>query len=110
MPSGFGSGFGRDFGDLAGGHLGKAGEHVAQVGQRIEVTAAAALDDGLEDGSALAGGGSSDEQPVLLADGGVADGVLDPAVVDLDAAQHHIASPVRGQWTQGVLYVGSRRD
>jgi len=62
----FRPGFGGDFGDLAGGHLGKAGEHVAEVGQRIEAPATAAFNDGVEDGSSLAGVGSSDEEPVLF--------------------------------------------
>ena len=67
MPVRFGPGFGADFGDLAGGHLGKAGEHVAQVGQRIDAASAAALEDGVEDGSALAGVGGSDRRIFELA-------------------------------------------
>jgi hypothetical protein len=51
---------------LAGVHGGQAREHVAQVGQRVEAAAAAALHDGVEDGGALAGLRRSDEEPVLL--------------------------------------------
>jgi hypothetical protein len=46
----------------------------------------AALDDGVEDGSALAGVGGSNEQPVLFAKGCGADGVFHQVVVDLDAS------------------------
>jgi len=55
----------RDFGDA---YLGQAGEHVAQVVQWIDFAAAAALDDGVEDGSALTGIGGTDEQPVLFSE------------------------------------------
>ena len=41
--------------DLPVGHRGKPGEHVAQVGVRIDAAAAATLDNGVEDGAALAG-------------------------------------------------------
>ena len=37
----------------------------------------------------MAGFGFADEQPILFADGGGPDGVLDPVVVDLDAAVAH---------------------
>ena len=59
----FSPSFGGDFGDLAGLHHGEAGEHVAQVGVGIDATAAAVLDDGVEDGCPLAGVRCSDEQP-----------------------------------------------
>ena len=81
-----GPGFGGDFGDLAGGHAGKACEHIAQVAERVQAAAAAAFDDGVEDVPALAGIGSSDEQPVLFAKGGGADGVFHQVVVDLYAS------------------------
>ena len=81
----FGPGLRGGFGDLGGGHLGQAGEDVAQVGQRVEAPAAAAFDDGVEDGGSLACVGGSDEEPVFLAYRGGADGVFDSVVVDLDA-------------------------
>lgn len=80
---GFGPGGGGDVFNLTGSHAGEAGEHVAQVGERVYASAAAAFDDGVEDGSALPGVGGSDEHPVFLADGGGADGVFDEVVVDL---------------------------
>lgn len=41
-----------DFGDLAVGHRGEAGEDVSEVGEGIKPAAATALDDGVEDGAA----------------------------------------------------------
>ena len=86
LPPGFAPRFRGDLGDLAGGHLRQAREHVAQVGLWVDAAAAAALDEGVEDGSAMAGLGLADEQPVLLPHGRGTDGVLDPVVVDGDAA------------------------
>src|SRR4051794_27997659 len=63
--------------DLVVGGLGQAGEHVTQVGEGVEAAPAAAFDDGVEDGPALAGLFGADEEPVLLAEGGGADGVFD---------------------------------
>ena len=63
-------GFGREVLDLPVGRRGQPGEHVAQVGERVEAAAAAAFDDGVEDGAAFAGLGFADEEPVFLADGG----------------------------------------
>ena len=61
----------------------EAGEHVTQVGVGIKAAAAAAFDDRVEDGSALAGSGFADEEPVLFPDGGGTDGVFDQVVVGL---------------------------
>ncbi len=63
-----------------------ADEDVAEVGVGIDPAAAAAFDEGVEDGAARAGFGGANEEPVLFADGGGADGVFDEVVVDLDAA------------------------
>lgn len=68
------------------GHRGEAGEDVPEVGVGIKAAAAAALDDGVEDGAAVAGGVGTDEEPVFLAQGGGPDGVLDEVVVDFDPA------------------------
>ena len=65
------------------GGLGQTSEHVTQVGEGVEATAAATLDDGVEDGAALAGVVGPEEEPVLFAEGGGADGVFDQIVVDL---------------------------
>ena len=86
LRAGFGPSFRGDLGDLAGGHLRQTGEHFTQVGQRIEAAPPAALDDGVEDGSAFSGLSFANEEPVFLAEGGGADGVLDPVIVDGDAA------------------------
>ncbi len=73
MPRGSGerAGFGplcrSDFGDLPVGHRRQAGEDVLEIGIGIEATAAAGLDDGMEDGAAVPGGFRNREEPVLLA-------------------------------------------
>ena len=48
--------------------------------------AAATLDNGVEDGAALAGIGIAQEQPVLLSDCSRPNGVFQEVVVDLDSA------------------------
>ena len=52
--------------DLPVGHRCEPGEHVVQVGVRIDSAGAATLDDGVEDGAALAGIGIAEEEPVLF--------------------------------------------
>lgn len=49
----------------------------------VDAQAPAVFQDGVEDGAALAGIGVAEEQPVLLSQGGGADGILDEVVVDL---------------------------
>ena len=87
---GLGPSFGCHFLDLPVGQRRQAGEDFAQVGLRIDAAAAAGFDDREEDGAALAGLGFADEEPVLFAHGGGADGVLDGVVVDLDSAVFEI--------------------
>lgn len=67
--------------DLPVGHRGQPGQHVTEIGKWVEA-APTALDDGVDDGSALTGSGFADEEPVLPADGGGTDGVFEE-VVDL---------------------------
>ena len=64
------------------GHAWQPGEDVAQVGERVLAVALAGDDQRVEYGGALAGVGVADEQPVLLADAGWADSVLDEIVVE----------------------------
>jgi hypothetical protein len=45
------------------GHHRETGQNVLEVGVGIEAAPAAALDDGVEDGSSLPGSGFSHEQP-----------------------------------------------
>ena len=52
------------------GHGGKTLEDVGEVNFRVVAVAAGALDEGVNDGAALAGGFAADEEPVFLADGG----------------------------------------
>ena len=54
----------------------QAGEDVVQVSVRIESATAARFDDSVQDGAAFPGLGFADEQPVLFAEGGGADGVF----------------------------------
>lgn len=84
--AGLGPGFRGEIFDLPVSRGGEAGEDVAEVGVRVDPAAAAAFDDGVEDGAALASFGGADEEPVFLADGGGTDGVFDEVVVDRDAA------------------------
>jgi hypothetical protein len=72
----FTPGLGRDFRDLAVGHVGQASEHVAKISKGIESAAAAVFDDGVDDRAALAGIGIADEEPVFLADGRGTNGVF----------------------------------
>ena len=58
-----------DFPDLPVGHVRQTGEHVAEVGVRIEMPATAAFNDRVEDRAAFARVGFADEQPVFLPDG-----------------------------------------
>jgi hypothetical protein len=48
------------------GHVGQASEDIAQVGERIEAAPATVFDDRVDDGTALASLGISDEEPVFL--------------------------------------------
>ncbi len=66
------------------GHGGKPFQDVGEVGFGVVAVTAGSLDEGVDDGTALAGGLAADEEPVLFADGGGADAVLDPVVVDLE--------------------------
>ena len=68
------------------GHGGQTFEHVGQVGFRIVAVTLGALDHGVDDGGALTGGFSADEEPVLFSYGRGADAILDEVVVDLDLA------------------------
>jgi hypothetical protein len=63
----------------------EAGEDVAQVGVGIDVSAAAAFDDSVDDRAALAGAGFAAEKPVFLSEGGGANGIFDEVIIDLDA-------------------------
>lgn len=76
-------------------HHGQAGEDVVQVGVGIDAPAAAAFDDGVDDGSALACSGFANEEPVLFSHRGWADGVFDEVVVDLHSA-------ITEEYLQGV--------
>ena len=75
-----------DFGDLAVGHVGQAGEDFTKISEGIKPATAAAFNDGVDDRADLTGIGVADEEPVLLADGRGADGVFDQVVVNLHPA------------------------
>ncbi len=90
-----GPGFGREVGDLPVGGGGQAREDVTQVSVRIESATAAAFDDGVEDGRAFAGLGFTDEQPVLFAQGGGANGVFHEVLIDLDASVVEVNAELR---------------
>ena len=97
-----GPGFRGDVLDLPVGEMREAGEHVAQVGVRINAAAAATFDEGVKDGPALAGSGFADEEPVLFPNRGGADGVFYQVVVDLDATVFE-EDVQRGPLVEGVV-------
>lgn len=70
---------------------GQALEDACEVCGRVDALAVAVGDEGVERGGACAALRVAHEQPVLLADGGGADGVLDEIAVDLHAtvAEEH---------------------
>jgi hypothetical protein len=68
------------------GHGGQTLENVGQVGFRVVAVTFGPLDQGVDDGGALTGGFSADEEPVHFSYGRGADAILDEVVVDLDLA------------------------
>ena len=72
----FGPGFGGEVFYLPVGGRWQAREDVTQVRKGIDATTAAAFDDGVQDGAAFASLSFADEQPILFAEGGGADGVF----------------------------------
>jgi len=68
------------------GHVGQAGEDVAEISKRVNTTPPAVFDNRINDGAALAGISIADEEPVFLAQRSGTDGVFHKMVVDLDPA------------------------
>ena len=64
-------------------HVGQTREHVTQVSKGIEAASAATLNQGINDGAALARIRFTDEEPVFLADGCGTNGVFHQVVIDL---------------------------
>jgi hypothetical protein len=66
-----GPGFRRDVFDLPVGHVRQTSEHVTQIGVRVDATAPAAVDDRVDDGTALARVRLANEKPgnVTVKDG-----------------------------------------
>jgi hypothetical protein len=71
----------RDILDLPIGHGWQAGERVSQISMGINAAPAAAFDDRVKDGPALARSRVSDEEPVLFAKSRGTNGVLYPEMV-----------------------------
>ena len=67
---------GRQFVDTVDRVVGDAGEHLGQVGLRIEAVQFGGFDDGVDGGGALAAFLGAGEQPVLSSQGEGADGVF----------------------------------
>jgi hypothetical protein len=59
---------------IPGGHGGQPAEDIAQVSERIDLSALAGDDNRLNDGRSLSGVGVANEEPVLFPDGGGSDG------------------------------------
>ena len=67
---------GRQFVDTVDRVVGDAGEHLGQVGLRIEAVQFGGFDDGVDGGGALAAFLGAGEQPVLSSQGEGADGAF----------------------------------
>jgi hypothetical protein len=72
----FGPGFGSDLRDLVIGHVGQTRKHFAQIGIGVNTAPTTTLDDGVDDGAALAGISFSNKEPVFLSYRGRANGVF----------------------------------
>jgi len=81
----------REIFDLSSGSGWEPREDVPEVFEGIDLSAAAGFDDRVDQGAAVAGIGIADEEPVLLADGGGANGVFNEVVVY--ALQRRLCSP-----------------
>ena len=84
------------------GQMWETGENVTEIGVGIDVSAAAAFDDSVDDRAALAGTGFADEEPVFLSNGGGANGIFHEVIVDLDAAVLQVNFE-RTPLAQGIL-------
>lgn len=71
--------------------VGDAGQNVPEIGLGIEAVELGALDQGVDDGGALAAGVGAGEEPVLTADGERPDRAFGGIVVDLQIAMVGIA-------------------
>jgi len=80
------------------GHVRQACEDFTEIRIRVEAATTAAFEDGVEDGAVLADLGITDEEPVLLAQGGGANGVFDQIVIDL----HPAVAQVRANLAEGT--------
>jgi len=79
----FGPVLGGEFVDGVIGVSREAGEHVLEVSQGIDASAAAGFHYGVEDGRLFSGFRCPDEEPVLFSDGGGPDRVFHKVIVDL---------------------------
>ena len=84
------------------GHVGQAGQHVPEIGKRIEPPAPAAFNHGVDDGAPFTGIRFPNEQPILLANGRGPDGILHEVVVDLHPAIGQVNFQC-GPQAQGVI-------
>lgn len=87
--------------DAVDGEVGDAGQNIPEIGLRIKAVEPGALDQGVDDGGALAALVGTGEEPVLAADGERPDRALGGVVVDLQIAAVGIAGE-RGPARQAV--------
>jgi len=66
--------------------VGQPGENVSEILKRIDAPAAAAFNDGVEDGTALSGVSIAKKEPVFLAQCCGANGIFHQVVVDFYAS------------------------
>jgi hypothetical protein len=82
--------------NLAAGHRGQALQNVGEVFLRIDPVAAAALDDGVNDGATPTGIRMPDKEPAALSDGRGPYIVFDQVGIDFKPAIAQIAGPLNG--------------
>ena len=91
------------------GHARQTCQNLAQVSVGINASAAAAFDEGVENGPAFSGFGFADKEPVLLAQGRRADGVFD-RILTYETASSTLSVSLGGQnlaltaWGSGPNY------
>src|ERR1043165_4964504 len=93
--------------------MGQTSEDIAQISVGIKATTTAAFDHGVKNSAAFAGLGFSDEEPVLLSNGGGTNGVFHEVVVDLNAAifdEHFQHRPLRQRVINGAAQKALREN
>ena len=95
------------------GHRGQASENVAYVSIWLDTVAPTAFDDRVNDCTALASIGVTEEQPIFLAQRSGPDRILNQVVVDLDFGLFEIelqAAPLCERVAKGFAHGAARQE